>query len=544
MKTKSKIVKWLSAALIIFNLSSFTVAQAIVPPIKIQPYISTAKTQWPIYFPYANTNTFSFNYGGIGSGAVINANVLDSNNAVKKTWQFLGKNMGTSGTQSFIWDGKASNNAVIPEGDYTLKVSGLNDAATTLGPISIAFSTSWASVATMSVSKNPYNPDTDGSLNLTYTVFGPQNEKINISIVPDPNPNNLLYASYQDYTAVANKPTNIVWAPAAGIPDGTYRIYFAIVGQMARSTTFQIARTPSLGVPTMSPAGDYNPTFGNVEFTSSLANVTTSATVNAGVYMNNDPVKTWTLANQTNGTKKFTWDGKNASNNYVANGQYTLKVWGTADNGNLATQQLTFVVNIPADPNPNPNPVANPCASFPDVDAASVDCPAITYAKSIGAITGTGNGNFDPSGNLQRDQIAKIALTTFKLFNANVTYCLSNPFSDVTNKEWSYQYICLGKSLNVITGYLSGADAGKYVPARSVNRVEFLALLLRNLKDQMPANSVSSYADVPVNQWYTGYAKYSFDHSLFSGNSLYPNNVVTRVEVAKVLYQLHNLGKI
>ena len=35
----------------------------------------------------------------------------------------------------------------------------------------------------------------------------------------------------------------------------------------------------------------------------------------------------------------------------------------------------------------------------------------------------------------------------------------------------------------MITGYKSGADAGFYRPARSVNRVEFLAMLLRNLNE-------------------------------------------------------------
>jgi len=160
-------------------------------------------------------------------------------------------------------------------------------------------------------------------------------------------------------------------------------------------------------------------------------------------------------------------------------------------------------------------------------------------------MTGNPNGNFAPDDLLQRDQVAKIVLQTFNKFNNSANYCQSNdPFPDVTEAEWSYQYVCRGKSLGMITGYLSGADAGFYRPARSVNRVEFLALLLRNLNETMPANDQSSYSDVALNGWFTGYAKYSYDHSLFTGSRLYPTNFTTRLEVARVIYKLHQLGKI
>ena len=96
----------------------------------------------------------------------------------------------------------------------------------------------------------------------------------------------------------------------------------------------------------------------------------------------------------------------------------------------------------------------------------------------------------------------------------------------------------------MITGYKSGVDAGYYRPSRSVNRVEFLALILRNVNDTMPGTGSTSYADVASGQWYSGFAKYSYDHSLFSGTRLYPTNQVTRVEVARVIYKLNQQGKI
>lgn len=184
------------------------------------------------------------------------------------------------------------------------------------------------------------------------------------------------------------------------------------------------------------------------------------------------------------------------------------------------------------------------CAGYSDVEKTDSDCDAITYVQTLGAMTGNPNGTFEPDELLQRDQVAKISLETYGLFDGAASYCSAAPFPDVTSSAWSYQYVCRGVALGMITGYESGADMGYYRPARSVNRVEFLALILRNLSDQMPDNDSASYSDVDSGQWFSGYAKYSYDNSLFTGSKLYPTNFVSRREVAAVIYQLHQLGKI
>ncbi len=183
------------------------------------------------------------------------------------------------------------------------------------------------------------------------------------------------------------------------------------------------------------------------------------------------------------------------------------------------------------------------CAGFSDLAASDADCDAISYVKSIGAMTGNPDGTFDPAGLLQRDQIAKIALEAFGNFSGSADYCAGqSPFPDVTAADWAYQYICRAKALAVVTGYEAGADAGYFRPARSVNRAEFLAIILRNLGEIMPTGS--SYTDVHSTDWFADYAKYSKDNSLFTGSTLKPANFTSRREVAQVLYKLHNLGKI
>lgn len=187
---------------------------------------------------------------------------------------------------------------------------------------------------------------------------------------------------------------------------------------------------------------------------------------------------------------------------------------------------------------------SNSCAGFTDLSAQDPNCDAITFVKQIGAMTGTPNGNFDAEGLIQRDQIAKIALETFKLYDDQQSYCQGgvSGFPDVTLKDWSFQYACRAKALGVITGYLSGPDAGYFRPSRFLSRAEFLAIILRNLKESLPSGT--SYTDVSVNDWFSAYARFSFNNNLYPGDTLFPEKSVTRREAAVILFKLHQLGKI
>lgn len=183
------------------------------------------------------------------------------------------------------------------------------------------------------------------------------------------------------------------------------------------------------------------------------------------------------------------------------------------------------------------------CAGFIDVADSDADCDAIAYAKTIGAMTGNPDGSFNAEGALQRDQIAKITLMSFDKFDAETEYCHGQaPFPDVVEAAWSYQYVCQAKALGVVTGYMQGADAGLFRPERLVNRAEFLAFILRNLDQEFPTGD--SYTDVSAEAWFNGYARFSMENGLFSGNTLNPANFTTRREVARVLYKLHLMGKI
>lgn len=241
---------------------------------------------------------------------------------------------------------------------------------------------------------------------------------------------------------------------------------------------------------------------------------------------------------KTAGAVLAVWNGENDVPEVVADGTYTVKVDITNADGSDSESIDVVVDTSGVTP-------SEQCAGYSDVPASHPDCDAIEYMQSVGSMTGNPDGTFDPDEYLQRDQIAKVVLVTFSLFDETEDYCNgTDPFPDVTNSAWSYQYICRGVDLGMITGYEAGADAGKYIPGRSVNRAEFLALTLRNLSDTMPGTDSTSYTDVEAGQWFSGYAKYSQDNGLFVGSKLFPTNSVKRAEVAKVIYELYNLGKV
>ncbi len=284
---------------------------------------------------------------------------------------------------------------------------------------------------------------------------------------------------------------------------------------------------------TFSPDGD-----GIGDTTTLTFTISDDADVDVNIEYEGDPTYKILLdaVAKTAGVVTVDWDGMDSGGDPAENGTYTflIEVSGT---GGSDSHSVDVIVLIDTS--------GESCAGYVDVLAAHPDCDAIEYMQSIGAMTGNPDGTFAPDDYLQRDQVAKISLETFGLFDDSEDYCGGvDPFPDVNSSDWAYQHICRGFELEMIYGYTGGEDAGYYRPARSVNRVEFLALVLRNVSDTMPDDSLGSYDDVDGGHWFSGYAKYSYDNALFDGNKLFPSQVTTRLEVARHVYELFLLGKI
>jgi len=529
----------------------------------------------PFYYDVPNQSAvfridYDYNTGGYPTGPVLEQ-IKDENDTVMYEFGNNGGDEKATGHYTLTWDGKiktggGEDGAFVRGGKYKVYLSSTTASpppAIYTGPLFDAIRAIPPTLAlvspTPSVYYNTGNNDftvnynlkkgAGSNIGLTLKITGPSNSPTDKLVMDSHNADGNYTIAWDgkmsgNATAPAGSYTyTLTGTTAVGQYPLTSNILtgnFTVVNSQAPSPTISNLK--------VEPA-PYDPDGGSATLSYDLAGSLGHTDLTAAVYSSgnlNTALKTWTFNTQANGTNSFAWDGKDGSSQTVSNGSYLLKITGMDGSFTLAPQQATFTVakGQPTPP-PPPPPPASTCAGFTDVAANDPDCAALTYVKSIGAMTGNPDGTFAPNDLLQRDQVAKIVLETFNKFDAQVDNCQGiAPFPDVISSAWSYQYICRGKAIGMITGYQSGADAGFYRPARSVNRVEFLALLLRNVSDTMPANTVASYNDVALNQWFTGYAKYSYDNTLFAQPNLLPTNFVLREEVARVIYKLNQLGKI
>lgn len=542
-------------------------AQAIVPPISQGPTppqiqnVTYSPTTFYTQVPGENA-VMTFQYDlttGNAANAQVTEQILNDQNVVICDFGNIGPDTKTAGHITLTWDGKIhtggiedgsyphspqyklsllAHTATAPDATYS---SPLFDVKVTAAPVVTLLSTpagvyyknSGNYAVNYSLTRNSGSAWTVSlkiknlSTNDEATVSEPKTTDDNFTINWDGKINNV--------PAAVGAYSWDLWATAAV---NSYSVESThLTGTLAVSNP----NSPSASISNLNVMpSPYDPSNGLATFSYTLSNSSGASSVNAAVYSQNNlnsPLKTWALNNQSNGSTSLTWDGRDAVNSRVPDGVYVFKVGGFDGYTVIITQQTNFTVSSLAS--------ANNCAGFTDVSSNNADCPAITYVQNIGAMTGNPNGTFAPQDLLQRDQVIKIILETFNKFDKQVDYCGGQrPFPDVTQNDWSFQYICRAKQLGIATGYLSGPDAGFYRPSRSVNRVEFLALVLRNLADTMPGNNVASYNDVLLNQWFTGYAKYAYDNLLFNHPNLFPTNFMVRVEVARVLFKLHQLGKV
>lgn len=236
-----------------------------------------------------------------------------------------------------------------------------------------------------------------------------------------------------------------------------------------------------------------------------------------------------------NETFVFTWD----EDDLDVLGDYELTVQGE-DSEDKLTNKLSHDFEVVEEGGSD----EEACAGYQDVKEDNVHCDAIEWAKQEGIMTGVGNGDFFAGNDeVDRAQASKISLESFNEYDANQDYCDGvKPLSDVSLGLWYSNYVCRAVDIDMITGYKSGPDAGKFVADRDVSVIEMFAIFLRPLDENMPMGS--SYSGLAANQWYSGYAKYAKDKGLYPGTSLSPTKVATRYEIVDFLYELHEKGEI
>lgn len=177
-------------------------------------------------------------------------------------------------------------------------------------------------------------------------------------------------------------------------------------------------------------------------------------------------------------------------------------------------------------------------ASFSDVPPEYPHYRAIEFLRAEGIIGGYPDGTFKPAQVVNRAEALKIMLGARK---AAVDEPSSSSFSDVPLGEWFTKYVETGKTLGII----GGNPDGTFAPARTVNKVEFLKMLLlayevKFVNYQAPEKPL--YPDTPDNNaWYIQYLDFAKSLNLVLPNAqgrIEPDKGLSRGEVADITYKL------
>ncbi len=173
---------------------------------------------------------------------------------------------------------------------------------------------------------------------------------------------------------------------------------------------------------------------------------------------------------------------------------------------------------------------------FADVSEAHPYAEAIAYLRDEGIIEGYANGTFRPDQSINRVEILKMLLLGFG-YEVEENYAMPG-LSDLEDEAWYLPYLNHALELGVVEGHPNGT----YLPSHSLNRAEFLKILLTsygiNLNDYP---IMELYPDTGIDAWYASYVQYSKDNGLMDPDAegnFNPGNEVTRGEVAETIYRL------
>ncbi|MFA6305521.1 MAG: FlgD immunoglobulin-like domain containing protein [Candidatus Gracilibacteria bacterium] len=274
------------------------------------------------------------------------------------------------------------------------------------------------------------------------------------------------------------------------------------------------------------------------------------------------------------GHQELLWNGKDKNGNTLSKDYYTYKIVskdkstetetgmfivgtvgnissgssssGSSSSSSGVNSNVTIVTGgntepvvtpvTPIEPTPTPVVTTKDCGGFSDVNSTNQYCDAIDWAYENGVFSGYSDGSFKPFQTINRVELLKVVVEAFGLsLEADDGTTLG--FKDVVKGSWYMKYIRTAKNKSIFSG-----DSGKGTarPDAVINRAEALKFIFETAKAAGRSFSPngSNYSDVKAGVWYEAYAALARKLGLFDGTNLYPSNLMSRGEVAQVLYRI------
>lgn len=178
---------------------------------------------------------------------------------------------------------------------------------------------------------------------------------------------------------------------------------------------------------------------------------------------------------------------------------------------------------------------------FSDISGVEWAKEAIEFLAKNGVLSGVGNDCFAPDDFVTREQLAKIIVLTFNLYDENAEV----DFADVDKNSWSYKFIASAEK----AGMMNGVGNGRFEAAQPVTREDIATVLYRAATKAGAAfeNEKSDFADVENVQSYAKEAVCFMAGSKiingFPDNTFKPQERTTRAQAAKLIYSVLNYMK-
>jgi hypothetical protein len=163
---------------------------------------------------------------------------------------------------------------------------------------------------------------------------------------------------------------------------------------------------------------------------------------------------------------------------------------------------------------------------------------ATSYINGIyaaGITTGCGSGNYCPSQNVTREQMAAFVVRAKE--GEPSSACGSAPFADVLTTNSFCKYIQRMSALGITTG----CGNGNYCPSQNVDRQQMAAFIIRAVEGNPVAGycgGTSPFSDVQTNNTFCGHIKRMKELNITTGcggSSYCPTQSVTREQMAAFL---------
>lgn len=176
-----------------------------------------------------------------------------------------------------------------------------------------------------------------------------------------------------------------------------------------------------------------------------------------------------------------------------------------------------------------PTPEKLPEMIYNDLDTASWASEYIVYLSEKNIVGGKGNGIFAPNDNITREEFTKMIILAF----APESEPEKISFSDVSEKDWYYDYVSKAYSKGIITGYDNGSfGVGENITREDMAVIAFRASGKKANGDEIrfdDSDLISDYAVEAVTELS------NLGVIAGNGDSFMPKSPATRAQAAKII---------